>query len=405
MKIYDSLKEFQKYKKNLDLLYSTTHIPTYVFDENFNIVYRNPIIESISYTSDMLKRVVGSANIDITVEKHPMLYSSDTCFFAYFRLSNEFSIIFGPITSTVLTYREFFDSNKVQCHTDDMLNLYRITQQSPHITLKHFINCITLYVKLEFNVDIDIDILLKHPVLPTPIPTDNNIDQFEPQYNALKTTMNFIKSVSIHLKNANFKEIDNTFSETPLFAALKNTISSTVDYHKFFFMYAVTVFNSASEEGVDIKKAFPILDTYISRIPSIKTSTDLEYLCKQITYDYYNQIEPLKTLISPSHIVTKCLRYIHDNLYSKINISILATHCEVSTRTVIRHFTDYFSMPINEYILSEKLKEVAFLLEHSKYNISEISDMLCFSSQSHLCISFKKAYKCTPYEYRKNHLC
>ena len=98
----------------------------------------------------------------------------------------------------------------------------------------------------------------------------------------------------------------------------------------------------------------------------------------------------LKTAHSVSPVVTKCLQYIHDNLYSKITIADLAQYCHSSTRTITRHFSEFYHTAAMEYILDCKLEEAAFLLTHSALTLTEISSQLAFSSQSHFTSIFKK---------------
>ena len=55
------------------------------------------------------------------------------------------------------------------------------------------------------------------------------------------------------------------------------------------------------------------------------------------------------------------------------------------------------------YIQREKMKEACSLLIYSKRTISEISNLLQFSSQSHFTDLFRKAHGCTPLAFRRTH--
>ena len=195
----------------------------------------------------------------------------------------------------------------------------------------------------------------------------------------------------------------NAYNSTNLFANLPQMISSINDYHKFFFMYAVLCYTTVLNEGVDIHKAYPIMDTYVSQIPAITSAEVLQEYCLNITTDYCNHVIPILQLKSESPIITKCLHYIHDNLYNKITIEDLMKHCNASRRTITRHFAEHYSMTVSECIMTAKLKEAAFLLTDSYFSLIEISNQLAFSSQSHFTVAFKKMYNYTPLQYRKKH--
>ncbi|WP_331491052.1 helix-turn-helix domain-containing protein [Schaedlerella arabinosiphila] len=57
---------------------------------------------------------------------------------------------------------------------------------------------------------------------------------------------------------------------------------------------------------------------------------------------------------------------------------------------------------MSDFIMRRKLEEGKSLLAYSEKSISEISEYLCFSSQSYFQNVFKKKYHMTPYEYRKS---
>lgn len=181
---------------------------------------------------------------------------------------------------------------------------------------------------------------------------------------------------------------------------MEQTPSSAEDFKNIFLIYATLCCITALESKVALEKAFPIFDTYLSKAPSIVTSKDLATLCQQLTLDYCNQILSLQPVHSDSPIISKCLHYIHKNIYSRITVSDLAQHCNVSTRTITRHFSDYYHIPVTEHIINCKLEEAAFLLTHSSFSLTEISSLLAFSSQSHLTVAFKKKYSYTPQKYR-----
>lgn len=386
----------------LNLFYSATKIPIYVFDNTLNTICYYPEVTSTKYSETTLayfRKVMTTTRVDIP---SPILYSSDTCFFALVKLNDNMNAILGPVSPTSLSYRNFYTDNRMfDSDLKDLLQFYHLTQQSPHMSLTQFVNNMALLIKLETDTDINVkEILANHLPSANNIPLTTPPDFFEPQYATLLKSMEFEKQILSHLSNGNIDEIKKSFKNTTLFKSLPKLISTTADYHKFFFMFSVLCYMTALKDGLDIHKAYPILDTYISQLPLVSTAIELEELCLQISLDFCNHIIPIRKLTSESPIVTKCLRYIHEHIGNKITIDDLTEHCNVSRRTITQHFSDHYHMTVTEYILHIRMKEACFLLTHSCYPISEISNQLAFSSQSHFNTAFKKVHNCTPLQYR-----
>ena len=387
---------------NANLFYFATKIPTYIFDNNLNTICYYPDATSSEYSKTTLAYFKEVMATTMVKTKTPLLYASDTCFFALLKLDESTNALLGPVSPTSLSYKQFYTDNHIlDSDMKDLLQLYHLTQQSPHMPLSQFANNMALLIKLETNEDIDVETILEN-FLPsaTHSPMATKPDYFEPQYNTLLETIEFENQVCSCLSNGSVDEIKNAFKNTPLFNKLPHLISTATDYHKFLFMYSVLCYMTVLKDGVDIHKAYPILDSYISQAPSVTTAIQLKELCLQLTIDFCNQIIPIRRLTSDSPIVTKCLRYIHEHIGEKITIDNLMEHCNVSRRTITQHFANYYHMTVAEYITSVRMKEAAFLLSHSVYSISEISNQLAFSSQSHFTTAFQKTYHCTPLQYR-----
>ena len=387
---------------NANLFYFATKIPIYIFDNTLNTVCYYPDATSSEYSKTTLAYFKEVMTTTIVKTKAPLLYASDTCFFALIKLDDNTNALLGPVSPISLSYKQFYTDNHIlDSDMKDLLQLYHLTQQSPHMPLSQFANNMALFIKLETDEDIDVETILESFLPSTPHSTTiATPDYFEPQYNTLLETIEFENQVFTCLSNGNVDEIKNTFKNTTLFNKLPNMISTSADYHKFLFMYSILCYMTVLNEGVDIHKAYPILDSYISQAPSVSTAIQLKELCLQITIDLCNHIIPIRRLTSDSPIVTKCLRYIHEHIGEKITIDDLTEHCNVSRRTITQHFANHYHMTVAEYIMSVKMKEAAFLLTHSVYSISDISNQLAFSSQSHFTTAFQKTYHCTPLQYR-----
>lgn len=271
--------QITNFDTELLLFHQATQIPICVFDNTPKDLLRYPVIKSMNCSLQTLSQCVAALHSGSHEAHFPILYSSDTCFFALLELELDKNIMIGPVTSSHITYKEFYYSNKIGCDLQDLLHLYRITQLSPNYSIAQFAANISLFIKLLFHEDMSVETILKSCNRITPAP--------------------------------------DTRSESP--------------------------------------------------------------------------------------VVTKCLQYIQDNIYTKITIEDLADYCHLSRRTITRHFTEFHNIPVAEYIIQSKLKEAAFLLTDSSFSLAEISNQLSFSSQSHFTVAFKKHYCYTPQQYRNKY--
>lgn len=100
--------------------------------------------------------------------------------------------------------------------------------------------------------------------------------------------------------------------------------------------------------------------------------------------------------------VKEILDYLQENLYNRINIQDIAKKVGKSESTVKQIFAGYRKNGIVHYYNALKIQEAKKLLRQDQYNISQISDMLCFDSPQYFSKCFKNFVNMTPKEYKKS---
>ena len=164
-----------------------------------------------------------------------------------------------------------------------------------------------------------------------------------------------------------------------------------------------------------------------SKIESYKAGAD-SYITKPFNFDVLlTRIETLieqqekrkklfhKTIeISPSSITTtsldeelmkKALLVVEENIdNSEYSVDDLALSLAFSRRQLSRKFQSIIGLSPGEFISSVRLKRAAQLLKDSQYNISEISDMVGFTTIRSFNRNFKDEFDVTPTQYREDYL-
>ena len=102
--------------------------------------------------------------------------------------------------------------------------------------------------------------------------------------------------------------------------------------------------------------------------------------------------------------IDDCIQFIHSNLDTPLTIDELAMKYHVSKKHFRFLFEKYINISPKQYILIAKLEKAKHFLIFSQESISDIANMLCFASASHLSSSFKAHYGITPTEFKSSQL-
>lgn len=126
----------------------------------------------------------------------------------------------------------------------------------------------------------------------------------------------------------------------------------------------------------------------IAVIRSFMTSI-LEILLRNIKQ---GSIYELKASARQDERITKLLTYINEHLAEShlLKVDQLARTFLLSPTYLSEFFRKNVNMPLREYIIKAKLRQVEIRLLNSNYTLTEIADELSFTDVSHLSKTFKR---------------
>ena len=162
--------------------------------------------------------------------------------------------------------------------------------------------------------------------------------------------------------------------------------------------------HTASEAGVNKALANELISLYNEQITKCSDYIDLNYLFQQMIQDFTKRVAQVKRITYPSLHVQQVCNYVYSHLYEKITPTVLAEVIHITESYLCAQFKKTTGKTITNFIQECKIEEACRLLESSPLKYSEISDLLCFSSQSYFCTIFKKIMHQTPEQYRMNYL-
>lgn len=96
------------------------------------------------------------------------------------------------------------------------------------------------------------------------------------------------------------------------------------------------------------------------------------------------------------------MAYIHQHYAEKLSLRAVAALVNISESECCRFFKRAVKCTVFEYIMSYRINRSIQLLKTTDLTISQIADSVGFGTASYYIGSFKKQVSCTPKEYRKN---
>jgi AraC-like DNA-binding protein len=128
-----------------------------------------------------------------------------------------------------------------------------------------------------------------------------------------------------------------------------------------------------------------------------KTQCLLEFM-QCFTYD--DDLGKNMLLNQKSSIIERAIAYICDNMQN-VTVEDLTKELKISRNQLFRVFKKELSLSPGVYIREYRLDRSLWLIEQTKYTITEIAAMCGFYDSNHYCKLFKNKYKRTPISVRK----
>lgn len=157
---------------------------------------------------------------------------------------------------------------------------------------------------------------------------------------------------------------------------------------------------AAIEGGAVPAKAYKLSDLYINKIDQCKRMTEIFEYRKRSLYDFAKLVVEERAKRANSRYTEQCKEYIRKYYHQKIYISDIAKALGISESHLSRIFKKETGESIQEYSMHMRIERAENLLKYSEASLTEISEYLCFSSQSHFGKVFKVHKNMTPKQYR-----
>ncbi len=170
-------------------------------------------------------------------------------------------------------------------------------------------------------------------------------------------------------------------------------------YHLIITVALVT--RTCIEGGMEMETAYNLSDIYIRSADKCREEADIRMLHRQVIEDFTQRMNLMHKRNPYPKAVTLCLDYIYDNLHTRITLTDLARTADLSPTYLSKLFSKEVGISIKEYITRKRVEAAENMLKYSSYSVLEISDYLCYGTESHFIHVFKKYTGHTPKAYRE----
>lgn len=191
----------------------------------------------------------------------------------------------------------------------------------------------------------------------------------------------------------------------PLFSEGCGTLSKdplqNIKYH--FTISTALVARFCVGGGMTPEEAYSLSDVFIMRADECRDIEDVRSVHYEMVEEYTRRMRILRSRSLYSKRVLQAIEYISEHLHSRVFIEDAAKAVGITPAYMSRLFKSEMKMTFTDYVNRRKIEEATGLLRYSDYTDPEISNLLCFSSQSYFIKIFKKIMGMTPYEYKKKY--
>lgn len=159
---------------------------------------------------------------------------------------------------------------------------------------------------------------------------------------------------------------------------------------------------SAIQSGLDIETAYRSRDTFVKDTEQAEKLTEILKLRDTAILFYTQQIGKINnSLVSPhSQTVIAIIQYLKNNLDSNIKTQEIAKQFHMSESKLRKLFKQEKNVTIQQYFLNLKIEATKQLLYEGK-SLTEITDLLQFSTPANLSRTFKRLVGISPLKYRQ----
>jgi AraC-like DNA-binding protein len=193
----------------------------------------------------------------------------------------------------------------------------------------------------------------------------------------LKNDLSFLDEITVETINS------YQLASNPL-RSMKNNVICTI----------TVLCRAVIDVGVEPEKCYALSDYYINTLEEKTDAHEIYDLAIEMARHYAALVQEEKVR-SFSLPVTRAIRYVYGHLFEPCSVKKIAASLHLHPNYISRIFKSEVGTTLTEYIKARKLEEAKNLLVNSDYRITEIAEMMGYSSLSYFSKDFRKYFGCS----------
>lgn len=398
----------ESYYSLAELIYHIFRVPIYFYLED-SIIKSYPSQDAICFPPTQIINNFRERKLTVLFTEQSTCFCQIAC-----KENPDLYFLFGPVSSTFYTAQTLNVMHKEYVVSADKRELFdEFFRQIPVMTYLDF-----------FHIMRAANYMFNHEI----ICLDPFLNDFYVS-NSLNGTKDYREQTSIlyqkkdNLPENNSYEIENKimkFVELGDINGIKDYLKNMPAYrggiiannslrlYKNYFISTITLATrTAIQSGVPTAESYHLSDLYINKMETLNSLTNVNQLFTNALFDItaivrrYQDSLQNQFLEDMIPVVRDTIRYVRENVEQPLSVQSIASALGYSRTYLSKQFSDTLGFCLRDYISRCKLEESKFLLSYTDKSLSEISEYLYFSSQSHFQLKFKKTFHITPAKYRE----
>lgn len=178
--------------------------------------------------------------------------------------------------------------------------------------------------------------------------------------------------------------------------------SNPLRQEQIIFISHITIITRAAMDAhVPEDLAFAMSDSYIRNSEKCTDIAQILALRQRALKDFTEAVKHRKNSPPFSKATRNAVTYMNSHIQEKISLQTLARISGLSQSRFSHLFREETGDTPMAYLQKERIKTAQTMLLYTDYSVSEISNILCFSSESHFIQVFRKITGTSPGKYRK----
>ena len=381
----------------IDLYQKSLNISTCVYDGDFRLIYNtseNEITETIFVRSGQKEILTNHHHED----QYPIILSAQlgSMWMVCFDRKEKTSYVLGPFLSSELSYSV----------TDEVLRGFDIPLRYKH----HLIDYLRALPVVNYNSVFSYGIMLHYHLnnekvehkdieiisskyttdSKTPVAKRDRLKTWKAEQMLMKTIEEGNINFRAALANAQKLSYGMRINTGDPLRQMKNSLLT----------FVTLSVRAGIRGGLTPEIAYSMGDMYSEKVEKANSMGDLSDIGQDMLTDFIRKVHAAKQNETYSIEIQTTIDYINIHIEEKLELSELASNIGYSQYYLSRKFKNETGVSINQYIREKKLALAKTLLKTSDLSVKEISEKLCYSSETYFSTLFSKTEGICPSEYR-----